>query len=541
MSRSYSSVRPKVDRVYSVADVQELYQVCRNTVSNWVRAGLHPSDEKTPQVFRGAELIRFHKSRRLKDSIRLSEGQFKCMRCKIAVYPDPTTISIDARHAPRCWVLATCPDCGGQIQKITNVTECDKIRSCIDTNMGLRQTHEANAPPRAGIGKIKAKAAKPIYTANDRLIQEWQIYAKRHDEKTIDAHLRAIRRFEASMKGGRFDRITPYACNAFREELLKLGRLNKDAGGLSRSTIQHIASHLGAFVSWLVEQDGYRRLKPTLHSYFDLPRGKVSRSLAEEARPYPTLAQAAKMVDGMPTVTPRQIRDRAMVATAFVCGFRANALASLRIKHVDLTRKCIVHDAREIRAKNGKSYRAHWFPRTEPMQDVLQAWVEELAEAGFGPDDALFPPDKYLTRTPHVAPGQRNHVPTLRSISAVTEAFRVASEVVGIAFTPHSARHTLAALGRHLCRTARARKAWSDNLGHESEITTDRYYGKLTDQEREEEVCALRETGALTDDEKDRLLEYYEHKLPLDSDDFKQAEELSNRRRGLIKARRKQT
>ncbi len=60
-------------------------------------------------------------------------------------------------------------------------------------------------------------------------------------------------------------------------------------------------------------------------------------------------------------------RDRAMVATTFVSGLRVGALTSLRLKHLDMDAKEVIQDGREMRAKNGKSFRVFWFPRTEDL------------------------------------------------------------------------------------------------------------------------------------------------------------------------------
>lgn len=93
MSRSYSKVRLKAHHVYLVEGVMELFSVSRNTVSNWVRQGLRPSDRAQPYVFRGAELIRFHK---VHQAMRtgLARGFFHCMRCKEAVVPQLSELAI---------------------------------------------------------------------------------------------------------------------------------------------------------------------------------------------------------------------------------------------------------------------------------------------------------------------------------------------------------------------------------------------------------------------------------------------------------------
>ena len=57
---------------------------------------------------------------------------------------------------------------------------------------------------------------------------------------------------------------------------------------------------------------------------------------------------------------------------------------------------------------------------------------------------------------------------------------------------PHSFRKTLVRLGQRLCQTPEQWKAWSQNLGHESETTTFVGYGKVPN-DRQSEI--LRDLG----------------------------------------------
>ena len=50
----------------------------------------------------------------------------------------------------------------------------------------------------------------------------------------------------------------------------------------------------------------------------------------------------------MPEETPLQRRDKAMFALWVMTGARASALATLRIKHVDLVEGLIFQDGREV-------------------------------------------------------------------------------------------------------------------------------------------------------------------------------------------------
>jgi integrase len=53
----------------------------------------------------------------------------------------------------------------------------------------------------------------------------------------------------------------------------------------------------------------------------------------------------------MPVHTEVHRRDRALLACAVLTGARADALASLRIKHVDLRAGVLYQDAKQVRTK----------------------------------------------------------------------------------------------------------------------------------------------------------------------------------------------
>jgi integrase/recombinase XerD len=59
-------------------------------------------------------------------------------------------------------------------------------------------------------------------------------------------------------------------------------------------------------------------------------------------------------------------------------------------------------------------------------------------------------------------------------------------------FNPHSFRKTLARLGQQTCRSPEEFKAWSQNLGHDSPITTFASYGQV-DVQRQAEI--IRDLG----------------------------------------------
>jgi integrase len=397
------------------------------------------------------------------------------------------------------------------VLKLLNETNCDAFQKCIDTNTNLASIDEAEADTPVGIGKDALGVSEPTRSPNDRIILKWQEYARRYDPKTVEAHLYAIRSLERFHQQKPFRDLTIADVAAWRDDLLN----NVD---LSRSTIRHRASHVRAFLDWLSKQEGHRSLAP-LSDYLELPR-KFHQRKPQEQRAYPTLKEAEIMLGEMSSSTLKERRDRALVACAYVSGFRADALVSLRLRHVDVANRLVFHDGQEIRAKNGKTFTVFWFPRTESFQKILVDWVNEVQRLGFGPDDALFPE---LAKLESACQTDRAPIDPMTSSAAVTQAFKIASDAIGKSYSPHSVRDSLAHLRDEICRTPEQRKAFSANLGHSSEKVTETYYGKVDDQRREEIFRAFDNAPEATNEELELLVAYHERELIPGSPEFNRA------------------
>ena len=115
MSRSYKNVFPKKFWVYSVDGLMSLYSVNANTVSNWVRAGLTPSDSQKPYLFQGAAVQRFHSLRQARTATSLRPGEFLRFTCKALVFPDIATVSDTWSSHGKHIYAARCPECSAQV------------------------------------------------------------------------------------------------------------------------------------------------------------------------------------------------------------------------------------------------------------------------------------------------------------------------------------------------------------------------------------------------------------------------------------------
>ncbi len=141
-----------------------------------------------------------------------------------------------------------------------------------------------------------------------------------------------------------------------------------------------------------------------------------------------------------------------------------------------------MQDGSVVRAKAGKSITIFWFQIPPVFSTTVLEWIDRLKLLGFTGEDALFPDSKYLTH--RVGPAAQTVVPVMSSTHAVTEAFAVACRHSEIKYTSHAAKHTIGAERDVRSLTHEERKAWSLNMGHDSEVTTERHYGTMSDDRR---------------------------------------------------------
>lgn len=205
----------------------------------------------------------------------------------------------------------------------------------------------------------------------------------------------SIREFEAFFDHKDFRLLKPTDVDAYRSDLRRRAHpLSKDA--VSRSTIQHRASHIRKFLNWLIDHEGFGRLSRGIAGYIELSKDDVAKAEIPDPRFVPSNVQTVHLVASMPTKRLIERRDRAIVATTLLLGTRADATASLLLKHVDLKERRVYQIATESRIKNSKTQTTRFFLGDPLFEDTLSAWVRELEVLGAQPGDALFPSDRDL-------------------------------------------------------------------------------------------------------------------------------------------------
>jgi integrase len=184
---------------------------------------------------------------------------------------------------------------------------------------------------------------------------------------------------------------------------------------------------------------------------------------------------------------------RALISFTLLTGARDSAIASMKLKHVDVIVGSINQDAREVKTKFSKTFNTFFFPVGEEVRGIVVEWVSYLRdELLWGNDDPLFPSTCITlgaTRQFEATGLARHH---WRTASPIRTIFREAFIRAGLPyFNPHSFRNTLVRLGQDICKTPEQFKAWSQNLGHEKVLTTFLSYGEVACQRQGEIILGL--------------------------------------------------
>jgi len=333
---------------------------------------------------------------------------------------------------------------------------------------------------------------------NERIKRQYLSYlkeAKGHSEATVDAVAKALSRFESDTKFRDFRSFRHEQAVAFKKRLAEQTS-QKTGERLSKATMHATLGSLRGFFVWLAGQPGYKsRLRYSDASYFSLSEKDTRVATARREKSYPTIEQVRHVIAVMPAGSEIERRNRALIAFTLLTGARDSAIASMKLKHVDLAAGSVFQDARAVKTKFSKTFTTFFFPVGEDIRVIVADWVIYLRETKlWGNDDPLFPATEMIVGGEQhfeVAGLKRQH---WCGAGPIRDIFRKAFEAAGLPyFNPHSLRNTLVHLAEKSCRTPEDFKAWSQNLGHEEVLTTFYSYGYVATHRQGEIIHGLGE------------------------------------------------
>lgn len=336
----------------------------------------------------------------------------------------------------------------------------------------------------------------------------WLRDAQGRNEATLDIAAAAIDRFQAHTGYRAFRTFRREQAISFKAHLAQ--RTNAATGKpLSKATLYGTLKAVQAFLEWLSREPGYRKaIRISDVAYFTLNRNDARIATATRERPAPSLEQVQHVLRLMPGQTALQRRDRALIAFILLTGMRDAAAISLTLKRVDMGRREVAQDARDVKTKAAKTFTSSFFPVGDDVEAFVRAWVDELRRDHlFGPDDPLFPATQMALNEAGLFTAHGFGRAPWTSASPVRAIFRKAFEAAGLPYYyPHSLRRTLMRLAYALELTPRELKAWSQSLGHDSPLTSFSSYGALSREEQGEVMTGIGARRAIPNAETEAMV-----------------------------------
>lgn len=332
---------------------------------------------------------------------------------------------------------------------------------------------------------------RKVNEENERIKRSYLIFlrdAKRCDDTTCLKAAEAILRFEQSIGYKSFKRFRIEQARSFKAKLAE-ERSKATGKPLAKSTVSSILRANKAFFQWLSGQSGYKScIAYSDAEYFNQNAKDARAAHAQRPSRYPSLAQCRHAFDMMPKETVIQRRNRACFAFLMITAARDGAIASFRLKHVDMIERSVFQDGREVRTKRSDTFLTFFLPVDPVYFEEFAEWMQFLQEqALFGPDDPLFPPPEMKAQSGRfVVTGLKREC--YAGAGPIREAIKDAFRKAGLhPFAPHSFRKTLVHWAEKHYPTREGFKAFSQNIGHDSVITTVSAYMPVS-QERQGEL-----------------------------------------------------
>ncbi len=537
MSRRHDPTKARRHWVYTREELSEMFGVCDNTITNWIRRGLEPIDTKRPQLFTG------YKVRQVLTDMRWSEGRLPengrvfCSGCLGFKPLVAGTILVDATESTCLSVTGKCMDCHNMLQVSVAPSILGEIYSASHNN--AVDSSDAN---EGGVSRGVVRNGAPIppetNSSNLRRLYSYRIFLDDHQESEVptkDEHLRALARMSAFLGHKPLESVTIDDVRRFKKELRRRRDLEGSLG-LSRSTVLHTLDRCRAFFRWLQRRPDIR-MDPDLPGYFKLSRDERAAENGMVKGTSLNYHQALCLFAAMPQSSPVELRNRAIISMFIVTGIRVAALITLRGKHVNTQTRWINQDPRDgVKTKRGKHIRTYCLDLGSGLLGAITEWARWREANDFGDNAPFFLPDRYVQPNRiglGYRPAEAELAQCWKSDDPVQQIIKNAAQAADISREGISSRDFRKILHPFLSKRGAMmiieEVALQLNFGHTPYETIRKHYASMQDSERETVLDELCRRALSHRTELELYLAYERNEIAETDPDFRRAQDLFER------------
>jgi site-specific recombinase XerC len=244
-------------------------------------------------------------------------------------------------------------------------------------------------------------------------------------------------------------------------------------GGLSPASMKKACEYARMFFEW-IRGEHMQRYRSITGSWIDTIRPSTSHSIHSEYQEH--RFWEVDQVRAIAALEPRNLkeeRDQAAVCFMFLSAMRAQAFVSLPVEAVDLAQyKVSQFPGLGVHTKNSKAARTELL-RLPDLLAVVRAWDTKLRENGI----PLWYPriDRW-----HRFVATEKGYNWLSRREILNKGIRALCERAGLPYlSSHKLRHGHAVYMMRRVRDMKQLKSLSQNMMHESVVTTDEIYARM--------------------------------------------------------------
>jgi Helix-turn-helix domain len=131
--------RVKALRSYTIDEVARTLEVHRNTVRNWIKAGLPVIDGKRPILILGVDLAEFLLQRRDARRQPCRAGQMFCLKCRKPQEPAGRMADFVASSATSGALIGICPACNRLMYRRVSAARLSEVAGALDVHLTRAQ------------------------------------------------------------------------------------------------------------------------------------------------------------------------------------------------------------------------------------------------------------------------------------------------------------------------------------------------------------------------------------------------------------------
>jgi len=122
----------KIHRSYTVEEAACLFDVHKNTVREWTKAGLPVLDERRPMLILGQDLATFLQARRTKNKRACQPGEMYCVRCRAPKIPAGGMAACLPLNPSVGHLTAICPGCFCMMNQRISMAKLELLRTKLE-------------------------------------------------------------------------------------------------------------------------------------------------------------------------------------------------------------------------------------------------------------------------------------------------------------------------------------------------------------------------------------------------------------------------